>query len=125
MTEHKKLVLASYKTGQYIGEAEDERNQMVLLKVLAVVSHPWQGDLHNPKKADVPFFQERRALSNGERAWVPIHTIKKFDENPPEYKESLRTALNNYINKLKEDNSDWAKRSLQCLYQLEKDYKFD
>jgi kinase-associated protein B len=125
MTVNKKLVLASYKTGQYIGEAEDERNQMVLIKVLAVVSHPWQGDLHNPKTADVPFFQERRALSNGERTWVPIHTIKEYDGNPPEYKQSLRTALSNYITKLKEDNSDWAKRSLECLYQLESDYKLD
>jgi kinase-associated protein B len=125
MTEHKKLVLASYKTGQYIGEAENERNQMVLVKVLAVLSHPWQGDLHNPKNADVPFFQERRALSDGERAWMPIHTVKEYSGNLPEYKESLQTALYDYIDKLKVDNSDWAKRSLACLYQLEKDYKFD
>jgi kinase-associated protein B len=125
MKEHKNLVLASYKTGQYIGEAEDERSQMILVKVLAVLAHPWQGDLHNPKKADVPFFQERRALSEGERAWMPVHTIKEYDGNLPAYKESLRTALNEYINKLKEENSEWAKRSLECLYQLEKDYKLD
>jgi kinase-associated protein B len=125
MTEHKKLVLASYKTGQYIGEAEDERNQMILIKVLAVITHPWQGDLHHPKKADVPFFQERRALSEGERAWMPAHTIKEYDGILPLYKDSLKKALYDYIEKLKEENSEWAKRSLQCLYQLEKDYKFD
>jgi kinase-associated protein B len=125
MTEPKKLVLASYKTGQYIGEVEDERNQMVLVNVLAVLSHPWQGDLHNPKKTDVPFFQERRALSDGERAWMPIHTLKEYDGILPAYKESLEMALTNYINKLQEDNSEWAKRSLLCLYQLKKDYKLD
>jgi kinase-associated protein B len=125
MTEPKKLVLASYKTGKYIGEAVDERNQMVLVKVLAVSSHPWQGDLHNPKKADVPFFQERRALSDGEKAWMPVHTLKEYDGDLPSYKESLKTALTNYINKLQEDNSEWAKRSLLCLNQLKKDYKFD
>lgn len=58
MTETEKLVLASYKTGQYIGKAEDERNQMVLVHVLAVKSHPRQGDLHHPKQADVPFFKK-------------------------------------------------------------------
>ncbi|MCM3719298.1 kinase-associated lipoprotein B [Fictibacillus phosphorivorans] len=125
MAANKRLVLASYKTGQYIGEAEDERNQMVLIKVMAVVSHPWQGDLHHPKQADVPFFQERRALSNGERTWVPIHTIKDYEGNLPEYKQSLRNALDEYIAKLKEDGSEWAKRSLDCLFQLEKDYKLD
>jgi kinase-associated protein B len=125
MTEHKNLVLASYKTGQYIGEAEDERNQMILVKVLAVITHPWQGDLHNPKNADVPFFQERRALSEGERAWMPGHTIKEYDGILPLYKDSLKKALYDYIKKLKEENSEWAKRSLQCLYQLEKDYKLD
>ncbi|MCM3730203.1 kinase-associated lipoprotein B [Fictibacillus nanhaiensis] len=125
MTEYKNLVLASYKTGQYIGEAEDERNQMILVKVLAVITHPWQGDLHNPKNADVPFFQERRALSEGERAWMPVHTIKEYDGILPLYKDSLKKALYDYIEKLKEENSEWAERSLQCLYQLEKDYKLD
>jgi kinase-associated protein B len=126
MTESSKLVLASYKTGQYIGEAEDERNQMVLVKVLAVTNHPWQGDLHNPKNADVPFFQERRALSEGERAWMPVHTVKEYKgAKLLSYKESLKNSLIHYIEKLKNDDSEWAKRSLQCLYQLEKDYKLD
>ncbi|MBY6035877.1 kinase-associated lipoprotein B [Fictibacillus nanhaiensis] len=121
MTDQK-LVVASYKTGHYIGETEMERNEMVLVKVLAVLTHPWQGDLHNPKQANVPFFQERRALSNGERAWMPVHTVKKYNGYLPEYKESLKTALEQYIQTLKEDESEWAKRSLDCLYQLEKDY---
>jgi kinase-associated protein B len=125
MTEYKNLVLASYKTGQYIGEAEGERNQMILVKVLAVITHPWQGDLHNPKNADVPFFQERRALSEGERAWMPVHTMKEYDGILPLYKDSLKKALYDYIEKLKEENSEWAERSLQCLYQLEKEYKLD
>jgi kinase-associated protein B len=125
MTRTEKYVLASYKTGQYIGIAEDERNQMVLVQILAVKSHPWQGDLHHPKQVEVPFFQERRALSFGERAWVPSHTVKEYQGELPAYQDSLRDALLQYIEKLKEDNSDWANRSLQCLYQLKKDYKLD
>ncbi|MBN3555408.1 kinase-associated lipoprotein B [Fictibacillus nanhaiensis] len=119
------LVIASYKTGQYIGKAGEERNQMVLFEVLAVKKHPWQGDLHNPKQAEVPFFQERRALSYKEKTWVPVHTVKNFDGELLPYKESLKQALDQYIKELKEDDSPWAKRSLECLYSLEKDYKFD
>ncbi|MDR7072331.1 kinase-associated lipoprotein B [Fictibacillus barbaricus] len=126
MTESKNIVVASYKTGQYIGKAEDERNQMVLIEVLAVQKHPWQGDLHNPKQANVPFFQERKALSYRERAWMPVHTVAEYKEDTiPDYNESLRKALNTYKIKLREENSDWSKRSLHCLEELEKDYNLD
>ncbi|WNB90207.1 sporulation phosphorelay system protein KapB [Bacillus sp. NEB1478] len=122
----KNIVVASYKTGQYIGRAEDERNNMVLIEVLAVIKHPWQGDLHNPKQANVPFFQERRALSYGERAWMPVHTIVEYkEESIPEYKKSLNDALNKYKIELTENNNDWSKRSLHCLEQVEKDYNLD
>jgi kinase-associated protein B len=125
MTQNKKTVVATYKTGQYIGKAEDERNGMVLVEVLAVLKHPWQGDLHNPKQANVPFFQERRALSFGERAWMPVHTIKEFNGEIPDYKISLSDALNSYRMKLTEENNEWSKKSLYCLEELRKDYKLD
>jgi kinase-associated protein B len=125
MTASDTYVHASYKTGQYIGVAEDERNQMKLVKVLAVIKHPWQGDLHNPKNAEVSFFQERKALSYGERAWMPVHTVKEYGGPIPDYKESLVKALSEYISHLKNDGSDWAKRSIECLDRLKKEYKID
>ncbi|WP_029625977.1 sporulation phosphorelay system protein KapB, partial [Streptococcus sobrinus] len=56
------IVTGIYKTGKYIGEITNIRPQFYLVKILAVINHPVQGDLHNPRQADVPFFHERRAL---------------------------------------------------------------
>lgn len=48
-------VTAFYKTGTYIGEVTGERPGSYVVKVLAVVKHPRQGDLHNPGKSTFPF----------------------------------------------------------------------
>jgi kinase-associated protein B len=120
-----RTVIASYKTGQYIGVEQDERNQMVLIEVLAVIKHPWQGDLHQAKKADVTFFQERKALSFREKAWVPLHTIQDYTGAIPSYDVSLKQAVETYIHELHQDGSEWAERSLECLSALKKDYKID
>ncbi|MFC7370654.1 kinase-associated lipoprotein B [Fictibacillus iocasae] len=115
-------VKAIYKTGIYVGEQEDKKNGRVLINILAVVKHPMQGDLHNPKQADVPFFQERRALSPGERTWVPEHTVKPFEGQVPDYRVSLRQALREQEEELKKIGDDFAERSLLCLSQLKRDY---
>jgi kinase-associated protein B len=118
-----RIVKAQYKTGAYIGEEEEEKNGQVLIKILAVVKHPLQGDLHNPKRADVPFFQERRALSYGERTWVPVHTVKPFDEAVPDYKNSLKQSLQEHIAQLEAEDSEYGRKSILCLMQLQKDYR--
>ncbi|MFL6560658.1 MAG: sporulation phosphorelay system protein KapB, partial [Bacillus sp. (in: firmicutes)] len=62
------MVTAIYKTGKYIGEITEVRPQHYLVRVLAVLKHPMQGDLHNPKDANVLIFHERKALSYREQA---------------------------------------------------------
>lgn len=43
------IVTASYKTGEYIGEViELMSTGKAAVRILAVVKHPAQGDLHNP-----------------------------------------------------------------------------
>ncbi|BAB05453.1 activation of KinB in the initiation of sporulation [Halalkalibacterium halodurans C-125] len=47
------FVRGVYKTGVYAGElmqVEQEKGR-ALVKVLAVLKHPMQGDLHNPKRS--------------------------------------------------------------------------
>lgn len=59
------IVRAKYKTGRYIGkliEMKEEENR-ALFQVLAVETHPQQGDLHQPKQIDVPLFHQRKALA--------------------------------------------------------------
>ncbi len=75
-------VTAIYKTGKYIGEITEERAQHYLVRVLAVLTHPMQGDLHHPKNADVKFFMSAVLLPIGNKQtyqnkWSNI-TLKKF-----------------------------------------------
>ena len=117
------VVTGIYKTGKYIGEITNVRPQHYLVKVLAVVKHPTQGDLHNVKQADVPFFHERRALAFREQTNIPQQMVKHYEGEVPDYKESLQKALTEQMRKLQEDDSPFAERSLQMLEQLKHDYQ--
>lgn len=124
MTEFKigDKVTAIYKTGKYIGEITDIRPQAYLVRVLAVVKHPMQGDLHNPKEAEVSFFHERRALAFREQTNVPKQMVKPFNEEIPEYIDSLREAVDHMKTELVATSTAWSERSLQSIHLLEKDY---
>jgi kinase-associated protein B len=115
-------VTAIYKTGKYIGEITEVRPQGFLVRVLAVVKHPMQGDLHNPKDADVPIFHERRALSYREQANIPKQMVKHFEKEVPDYQASLKEALAKMKKELLENPSPWADMSLKMAESLEKDY---
>jgi kinase-associated protein B len=115
-------VTAIYKTGKYIGEITERRPQHYLVRVLAVAKHPMQGDLHNPKDAEVGFFHERKALSFREQANIPEKMVKPFDGEIPDYVDSLRDATSKLRSELEADNSPWAQQSLRNLDSLEKDY---
>ncbi|WP_017727951.1 kinase-associated lipoprotein B [Halalkalibacterium ligniniphilum] len=113
-----------YKTGVYGGELlelEPEK-QRALVKVLAVFKHPTQGDLHNPKQINVPLFHQRKALAQYEKAWMPLSSLKKLEEDLPAYKDSLKTALQKQKEALAEEASPWAEQSLVQLEELEKEY---
>ncbi|SEO14038.1 kinase-associated lipoprotein B [Paenibacillus sp. OV219] len=115
-------VAFTYKTGQYAGEVMETNGPRALLKVLAVLKHPEQGDLHNPYNPDVPMFHERRALSYTEKTNVPYGDIGPFRGEVPSYKESLDKAVQaeiEAIDRLKR----WAERGLEQLQQLAKEYK--
>ncbi|TLS37539.1 kinase-associated lipoprotein B [Pseudalkalibacillus caeni] len=116
------LVVAHKKTGKYIGEVIEVKPTQAVVKVLAVLKHPAQGDLHNPRKVDVPMFHQRKALACYEKTLVPFSALKPYDGNVPDYNESLRDALGKQISKLEADSSDWSKRSLQELNVLKQDY---
>lgn len=87
------IVTGIYKTGKYIGELTEERPQHYLIRVLAVLKHPMQGDLHSPKDADVLVFHERRALSYREQTNIPKQMVKPFDKEVPDYQQSLKEAV--------------------------------
>jgi kinase-associated protein B len=114
-------VIAAYKTGEYIGEVVDVSGMKAAVKVLAVVKHPTQGDLHNPNQAHVGFFHQRRALAHQEIAMMPFDTISVYRQAVPEYGESLRKALEKDKKALQNDIL-FAQKCLQELESLEQDY---
>lgn len=115
-------VTAIYKTGKYIGEITEERPQHYLVRVLAVLTHPMQGDLHHPKDANVDLFHERRALAFREQTNVPKQMVKHYHENIPEYQESLQGAVDKMKKELTEAATPWADKCLEILDGLEKSY---
>ncbi|MEK4066881.1 kinase-associated lipoprotein B [Peribacillus sp. FSL R5-0717] len=115
-------VTAIYKTGKYIGEVTDIRPAAYLVRVLAVLKHPMQGDLHNPKQTEVSMFHQRRALAFREQTNVPKNMVRTFDEEIPEYKESLREAVDKMKGTLNEAQTEWNDKSLQLLKDLAADY---
>jgi kinase-associated protein B len=116
------IVTGIYKTGKYIGEITDIRQMHYLVKVKAVLKHPQQGDLHNPKQADVQFFHERRALAFNEQTNIPKQMVKPFEGPIPDYKESLKLALDTLKGELLQLDTSWAQKSLNSLSTLEADY---
>ncbi len=109
------IVTGIYKTGKYIGEVTNSRPGSYVVKVLAVLKHPVQGDLHNVKQADVPFFHERRALAFREQTNIPEQMVKKYEGEIPDYTESLKLALETQMNSFSEDDSPFAVRSLRNI----------
>lgn len=115
-------VVASYKTGEYIGEiVETPTHLKAAVQILAVVKHPTQGDLHHPMDPNVPFFHQRRALAHREIALMPLQTVRPYTGLVPDYKESLEKALKADMQTLTR-TVQWANRCLQELEQLKKEY---
>ncbi|MCL7745988.1 kinase-associated lipoprotein B [Halalkalibacter alkaliphilus] len=117
-------VRAFYKTGVYIAELieRQEENGRALVKVKAVIKHPTQGDLHNPKMTDVPLFHQRKALAEFEKTWVPLSSLKAYEGEVPSYKDSLQQALHDEISKLEDVETEWAQLSLEKLEECKKEY---
>ena len=94
------IVTAFYKTGKYIGEITEIRPQSYLVRVLAVLKHPMQGDLNAPKKM-----------------------VKLYKEDSiPSYNESLQVALEKMRQELQADESAFAIQSMKNLDILNTEY---
>jgi kinase-associated protein B len=116
------IVTAINKTGKYIGEVTEDRNNAYLVRILAVLKHPMQGDLHNPKQTDVAMFHQRRALAYREQTNVPKNMVKPYEGEIPDYQSSLKEAVITMKETLSETDNDFNSLSLKHLEQLEIDY---
>ncbi|WP_138755257.1 sporulation phosphorelay system protein KapB [Paenibacillus sinopodophylli] len=115
-------VRAEVRSGHYVGELVEINGPRALVKVLAVLKHPEQGDLHNPYNPDVPMFHERRALSFTEKTTVLLRDVKPYLGSVPDYQTSLRAAAEAEVASLDRLHR-WAAKALEQMQQLQKDYK--
>lgn len=117
-------VTAFYKTGKYIGEITGIRPETYTVRILAVLTHPKQGDLHNPNQVDVPFFHERKALSFREQANIPLKMAKPYEGDIPDYKETLSSAVYTLYTELEsKPENPFFVRSLEALSGVIKEYE--
>ncbi|USK69755.1 kinase-associated lipoprotein B [Peribacillus asahii] len=116
------IVTAINKTGKYIGEITEDRGNAYLVRILAVLKHPMQGDLHNPRQTEVTMFHQRRALAYREQTNVPKNMVKPYEGEIPDYQASLREAVTTMKEALAKEETDFNKLSLQQLEELEADY---
>ncbi len=115
------VVKAHYHSGTYYGKVIEDRGDRFLVEVLAVAKHPMQGDLHNLDKTENVFFHERKALSHHEKMNVKKAAVHPYEGEIPEYKESLKQAIETYRNKLEEKDTPYNRLALQTLRRLEEE----
>lgn len=125
MLHEGEIVRCFYKTGVYVGEIVElrEADKPAVVKILSVLKHPLQGDLHHPKQTEVPLFHERPALSLYEKANIPQSQIKKYENEVPSYSDSLKEAVSRYEDELTKDSSSYAKASLEALKSVKETYR--
>jgi kinase-associated protein B len=110
------------KTGKYIGEITAIYPDHYVVRTLAVLKHPMQGDLHNPKQVNVDFFHERKALAFREQTNIPLKMVKPYEGEVPEYKFSLKEAVDKMIQELSTSDDDFSQKSLDCLKNIQQEY---
>lgn len=115
-------VKARVRSGLYAGEIVELYGPRAVVKVLAVLKHPEQGDLHHPYNPDVPMFHERKALSYTEKTTVPLRDLAPCAEAIPEYEESLRAAVQAELDKL-DSLYRWSAKALELMQGIKQEYK--
>lgn len=116
------IVKATYNSGVYIGEVLEDKQNFFLVKVLAVVEHPTQGDLHHRGQVDGVAFHERKALAYGEKTNVRKRFLEKYEGDIPDYVESLKQAVTNIKNELQKEDTEFNRLSLEKIQDLEKHF---
>ncbi|RWR06339.1 sporulation phosphorelay system protein KapB [Siminovitchia fortis] len=122
--ENGQIVRAFRKTGSYVGEITEAGQDVCVVRVLAVLKHPMQGNLHHPREVEVPFFHERKAHAFREQIQVPANMVRPYKGDIPKYEDSLKDAVQNLHDELAaKPDAPFSKRSLEALKVLIPEYE--
>lgn len=113
------IVKTSYNSGEYIGKIIDDKRNFWLVEILAVITHPTQGDLHQRGKIEGVAFHERKALAFREKTNARKRDTIKYDDEVPDYVESLKQAVNEIKAELQKEDTPFNQLSLEKIADLE------
>lgn len=116
------IVQTNYNSGTYIGEVLEDKGNFALVKIIAVVTHPLQGDLHNRGQVEGVAFHERKALAHQEKMNARKRQTKKYTEEVPSYADSLKHAVETFKKELQAEDSSFNQKSLEKIADLEAHY---
>src|SRR5690625_6583875 len=116
------FVKTSYNSGEYIGKIIDDKRNFWLVEILAVLTHPTQGDLHKPNQVEGVAFHERKALAFREKANVRKRDTIPFAGDIPKYAESLKRAVIAIKNEISQEDTPFNKIQLEKIADLETYY---
>lgn len=116
------IVKTNYNSGTYIGEVLEDKQNFLLVKVLAVVTHPTQGDLHQRGQVEGVAFHERKALAYQEKFNARKRMTKPFEDEVPEYAASLKQAVEDIKTSLKQEDTVFNNLSLERIADLEEHF---
>lgn len=116
------IVETNYNSGTYIGEIIQDKGNFALVKILAVIKHPMQGDLHNRGQVEGVAFHERKALAYQEKMNARKRMTKHYDGEVPDYAESLKEAVEQYKQALQTEDTPFNQKSLEKIADLEKHF---
>ena len=116
------LVQTTYNSGTYIGKIIDDKRNFWLVEILAVVTHPTQGDLHHPGQVEGVAFHERKALAFREKTNARKRDTVKYEGEVIDYAQSLKQAVDSMRKSLKKEDTPFNNLSLEKIADLEKHY---
>lgn len=121
------LCMIHYKTGRYIAEfveRSQNNSSRAVVKILSVVDHPQQGDLHHPYEVDVPIFHQRKASAFTEHVLLPLNSIEIYTGEVIDYQSSLANAMQRQLQELTKKDDEWSNKAREQLQLMSKEYGF-
>ncbi len=111
-----------YNSGEYIGKILEDKRNFWLVEVLSVVTHPTQGDLHNPGQAEGIAFPERKALAYREKTNARKRDTLPYEDEIEPYAKSLKRAVEEMKQQLSQEDTAFNRLSLERIESLEQHY---
>lgn len=111
-----------YNSGEYIGKILEDKRNFWLVEVLSVVTHPTQGDLHNPGQAEGIAFPERKALAFREKTNARKRDTLPYEDEIEPYAKSLKRAVEEMKQQLSQEDTAFNRLSLERIESLEQHY---